>query len=445
MSDLLSVADRAVKKGLDLGADEVEVYLLSGEGTEVALENNDIHIGRTDVKSGAGVRVFKNKSLGFASTNSIDQGDISGAIERALQLANHAPPEPWNELPERVPLKTVKGLYDTDCESFGTEDALELAKDMLHCVKETDDRITVESGVFSAQKGDEAIASSRDVQAGERASAFMFYIMGMALDGDEVSNLDYSLRFTHQVRKIDVIAAANEFSERVISSLGAKTVKSFEGPVILGPNAGRQLLGTVLSHAVNSDNVQKGMSKFSEKLGETVASSQLSVVDNGLLEDGFATSSFDREGLPHSRISLIKEGQLESFIYNTKTGIKDEVGSTGNAAGDEKQSPGVATTNVVFEGGDMDSDEMVAETKHGLVVRRLSGYPDPLNGDFSAVVKGGFLIENGQIVQPVTDTMISGNVFDLVGSIEAISRERERVLNFVIPHIKVGGVAVTGK
>lgn len=445
MNDLLSVAEWAVKKGLNLGADEVEVYLLNGEGTEVALENNDIHIGRTDVRSGAGIRVFKSKGLGFASCNSIEEEEIGRAIERALQLANHAPPEPWNELPEKVPLKKVEGLYDADSESLGTEDALSLAKDMLNSVKDTDDRITVESGVFSAQRGDEAIASSRGVQAEEKASIFMYYIMGMALDGDEVSNLDYSLRFTHQVSRIDVDDAANEFTERVISSLGAKTVKSFEGPVILGPDAGKQLLGTVLGHAVNSDNVQKEMSKFAGRLGEAVASSQLNVVDDGVLDDGFATSSFDREGLSHSEVHLIDSGRLESFLYNTKTGIKDNVPSTGNASGDEKQSPGVATTNVVVEGGDMDLEGMIAETKRGLIVRRLSGYPDPLSGDFSAVVKGGFVVQNGEIVQPVTDTIISGNVFKLTDNIEAISKDQERVLNFVIPHIRVGGVTITGK
>jgi PmbA protein len=445
MENLLSIADWAVKKGLNLGADDVEVFLLNGEGTEVALENNDIHIGRTDVRSGAGVRVFKDKGLGFASTNSIDEGDITGAIERALQLARHAPSEPWNELPEKASLKKVKDLYDPDSESFGTEDALRMANDMLKLAKDTDPRITVESGVFSAQRGDEAIVSSRGVQAEERASVFMYYIMGMALDGDEVSNLDYSLRFTHQVGKIDVVDVAKEFAERVISSLGAKTVKSFEGPVILGPDAGKLLLGTVLSHGVNSDNVQKGMSKFAGKLGEVVASSQLNVVDDGLLDDGFATSSFDREGLPHSELHLITKGRLKSFLYNTKTGMKDDVVSTGNASGDEKQSPGVGTTNVLVEGGDMDFEEMIGGIKQGLIVRRLSGYPDPLSGDFSAVVKGGFLIESGETVQPVTDTMISGNVFDLMGDIEALSREQERVMNFVIPQIKVGGIAVTGK
>ncbi|MCK4445021.1 MAG: TldD/PmbA family protein [Thermoplasmata archaeon] len=443
--DLLSIADSAVKKGLNLGADEVEIYLLRGESTEVALENNDIHIGRTDVASGAGIRVFKNKGLGFASTNSVEDKDIRGAMERALQLASHAPSEPWNELPDKAPLKDVKGLYDPDSEGFGTEDALRMATDMLNSSKDADQRITVESGVFSALRGDEVIANSRGVQAEEKASVFMYYILGMALDGDEVSNLDYSLNFTHQVGRIDVLDVAEEFADRVISSLGAKSVESFEGPVILGPDAGKLLLGTVLSHAVNSDNVQKGMSKFAGRLGEKVASSELEVIDNGLLEDGFATSGFDREGLPHGSVSLITKGRLECFLHNTKTAFKDEVRSTGNASGDEKQSPSVGTTNVVIKGGDESFEEMVSETNHGLIVRRLSGYPDPLNGDFSAVVKGGFLIEKGEIVQPVTDTMISGNVFDLIGNIEAMSREQERVLSFTIPHIRIGGVTITGK
>jgi len=445
MSELISIAESAVKKALNSGADEAEVYLLNSENTQVALENNDVHIGRTDVTSGTGIRVFIGKGLGFASINSVEEKDIMTTIERAIQLARHAPPEPWNELPDEAKLEKVEGLYDPESEGFDTEDALGMATDMLGAAKDADNRITVDSGVFSAQRGGEAIANSRGIGAEEGSSVFVYYIAGMAIDGDEVSNMDYSLRVTHSVRRIEVLKVANEFAERVISSLGAKSVDSFEGSVILGPDAGKLLLGTVLSHAVNSDNVQKGMSKFDGRLEEKVSGSDLTVTDDGLLDDGLATSSFDREGLPHGQVKLIENGELKSFIYNTKTAFKDDTGSTGNASGDERQSPGVGTTNVVFGCGRQSFDEMVGETERGLIVRRLSGHPDPLSGDFSAVVKGGFLVEKGEIIQPVTNTMISGNVFGLLDNIEAISRDRERVMNFIIPQIKVGGVMVTGE
>lgn len=445
MTDLLSIAETAVKKGLNLGADEVEVFLLSGDTTEVALENNDIHIGRTDVKSGAGIRVFKDRGLGFASTNCIEEKDIKEAIERALQLASHAPPEPWNELPDEVPLKDIGGLYDPESEGFETEDTLQMAAGMLNTAKDFDERITVESGVFSAYRGDEAIASSRGIQAEEKSSSFLYYIMGMAIDGDEVSNLDYSIEFTHRVKKVDAEKVSREFAERAVSSLGAKSVESFEGSVILGPDAGKLLLGTVLTHAVNSDNVQKDMSQFAGKMDEVVGSKNLSITDDGLLEDGFATSSFDREGIPHQRLELVKNGVLKSYLYNTKTAFKDDVKSTGNASGDEKQSPGVGSTNVVINAGQKRFEDIVSGTEHGLIVRRLSGFPEALSGDFSAVVKGGFLVKNGEVVQPVTDTMISGNVFSLMNAIDAVSRERERTMNFTIPHIMVSGINVTGK
>jgi PmbA protein len=445
MGELISIADTAVKKGLDLGADEIEVLLLRGESTEVALENNDIHIGRTDVRSGTGIRVFRNRGLGFASINSIEEKEIFDAIERALQLAGHAPPEPWNELPDKAPLKTVSGLYDPESESFGTGNALEMASEMLNTAKDFDKRITIDSGTFSANRGEEAIANSRGVQAEERTSSFLWFIMGMAIDGDEVSNLDYSIRFTHSVGRIDVEKVAMEFAQRVTSSLGAKSVESHEGSVILSPDAGKLLLGTVLTHAVSSDNVQKGMSQFAEKMGVEVSSKDLSVTDDGLLKDGLATSSFDREGIPHQRIKLVENGVLKSYIYNTKTAFKDSVKSTGNASGDERQPPEVGTTNVIIDGGRKSLEDIVAETEHGLIVRRLSGYPDPLSGDFSAVVKGGFLVKNGEMVQPVTDTMITGNVFDVLGRIEAVSKDTERVMNFTIPSIKVKGVNITGK
>jgi PmbA protein len=445
MGDLLPTADFGVKKGLELGADEVEMILMEAENSEVVLENNDIHIGRTDIRSGAGVRIFKDKGLGFASINTTDEKDIVNAVERALQLAAHAPPEPWNELPDKVPLKKIEGLYDPEIEGYETADILEMSSEMLGAAKERDQRITVESGVFSVGKGYGAIANSRGIEAEERTSIFVYYLVGMAVDGQEVSNLDYSVDFTYEAKRIDVLKVANEFAERVISSLGAKSVKSFEGPAILGPDTGRLLLGTVVGNAIDSDSVQKGMSKFANKRGEHVANSHLTITDDGLLEGGLATSSFDREGLPHRQIKLIEKGELKSFIYNTKTAKKEDTESTGNASGSERHPPGIGSTNFVVDSGGTDYEDMVSGIDHGIIVRRLSGYPEVISGDFSAVVKGGFLIEKGEIVQPVTDAMVSGNVFDIIENIDAVSKERETILNYIFPHIEVGKVFVTGK
>ncbi|UCD92097.1 MAG: TldD/PmbA family protein [Methanobacteriota archaeon] len=445
MSDLLSFADFGIKRALELGADEAEIFLLKGDNTEVTLENNDIHLGSAEVVSGLGLRVFKNNGLGFASTNSIDEEEVEKAIERALRLAGHAPSEPWNELPDSAPLKRLEGLYDPESEGFQTEDALRLAAELLNVARDFDERVTIESGVFTATKGEEAIVNSRGVEAEEKTSNFLYYLFGMAIDGQEVSNLDFAIDFTHQVGKVDINKVAESFAERVISSLGAKSVESFEGPAILGPDVGRALLGSVVSQAVNSDNVQKGMSKFADRIEKEVVSADLTIKDDGLLADGFSTSAFDREGLPHRPNTLIEKGKLKSFIHNTKTANKGDSHSTGNASGDYRRPPTVGTTNFIMKGGESSFEEMVSETKHGIVVRSLSGFPETVSGDFSAVVKGGFLIENGEIIQPVTDTLISGNVFEIMKEIESVSEERETILSFTLPHIKISRLSVTGK
>lgn len=445
MSDLLSYADFGIKKGLELGADEAEVFLFRGENTEVSLGNNDIYDGSTHVTSGLGLRVFRNKGMGFASTNNINEKEIAKTVESALQLARHAPPEPWNELPDKAPLKGLQGLYDPKAEGFQTEEALESAIQLLNIAREHDERVTVKSGTFAATRGEEAIANSRGIEAEEKSSNFMYYLVGMAIDGSEVSNMDFSIDFTHHVGNIDVSKVAEDFAERVISSLGAKPTESFEGPAILGPDVGRALLGGVISHAVNSDNVQKGMSRFGDQMGEEVASDCLSLMDDGLLKDGFSTSSFDREGLPHGSLTLIERGELKSFLFNTKTARKGKEKSTGNASGDHRNPPSVGTTNFVVEKGESRYEDMVSSIKHGIIVRRISAFPDVVSGDFSAVVKGGFLIEKGEIVRPVTDTMISGNVFEIMKNIEDVSIERETVLSYTFPHTKIGEVTVTGK
>uniref|UniRef100_A0A7C6A8K3 TldD/PmbA family protein n=1 Tax=candidate division WOR-3 bacterium TaxID=2052148 RepID=A0A7C6A8K3_UNCW3 len=439
---MIELGEIAIKKALELGADEAEVYLTRGKEFNVTIESNDIKLAKSQTKDGVGIRVFKNKSLGFASVNDLSKSKIIDAVINATRLAGLTPEDKYNQLPMPTPLTKVSGIFDPEAEKIEMDFALANATKMLKTVQEFDERIAIDTGSFEATIYESAVVNSKGIKVSEKQSSFSYIVFGMATDKGEVSCFQYEFDATHQVREVNVEKVALEFAQKVINSLGAKKWESFKGSVILDPDVVSDLLGVII-YSVNANNVQKGMSKFAKCLNQKVGVSDLTIEDNGLLRGGNGSSSFDREGVARKPIKIIDKGILASFLYNSYTANKEKRDSTGHAAGGTRGVPAIGPTNLIVSPGDKTKDELIKEVKKGILVTRLSCFPNPVSGDFSGVVKGGFRIENGAITKPVIETMIAGNVFELCNQISGISKEQKRIFTFILPWLKIEDISIT--
>lgn len=441
--DVLEACNYAAKKAVELGATEAEGFAASGKEINVTIERNQIKMGKSQNLSGIGIRVIRDHSLGFASVNDLTAAEIDVAAKNAVSLAKRAPPLEFNELPDVKPIKSVKGLYDPNSLDFTMDDALVAASKLLSSARDYDPRVTVDSGYFSVNVGESGVASSRGVEASGKSSIFTHVIMGMAVEGDDVSSFDYRFNGTRRVDEIDVESSGRSLGETVVKSLGSEKIESFKGQIILNPLTVMELLAVVVSFSVDSNAVQKGMSRFAGRIGETVAVDNLTVRDDGTIPGGLGSSSFDREGCPHTPLPIVEKGVLKNFLYNTLTANKEGRESTGHASGGISGPPRIATTNLIIEAGDSAIDQLIEETDKGIMVSRFSGVPDTISGDFSGAVKGGYLIEKGERVKPVKETLIAGNVFELFNSISGISKETEKIMNNVVPFVRLDDVSVT--
>ena len=175
-----------------------------------------------------------------------------------------------------------------------------------------------------------------------------------------------------------------------------------------------------------------------------MASDLLTVDDDATNVEGLGASSFDREGVPHHRNNVIEKGVLKKFLYNTFTAKKDGVRSTGNASGSTSSPPSVSTTNFVVKPGRPSLDALISEVKKGIMISRFSGNVNPVNGDFSGVVKGGRLIKNGTIQHAVKEVMVAGNVFEALHRLNGLSRERKIIYDSILPYMRFDDISFTG-
>ena len=441
---ILDLLHYAVKQAEALGASDAEAYAAAGNESEVFIENNDVKQAKSQRTNAIGIRVLLEGSLGFYSINDLTKSRIKDAAAMAIKIARASPKDRHNVLPGKSKSKALRGIYDKNAESFQASDAARMAAEMLETAKSYDNRISVDSGNFNAEMATHALANSNGIELKERASVFSWSIMGMAIENGDISSFDYELGGSHFIKDIDVCSTATEFAETVVKSLGTRKIEqSFKGEMLLTPTAANEMIEEVVAYAINSDAVQKKSSYFAGKVGKQVASDLLTVEDDATNVEGLNASSFDREGVPHHRNIVIEKGVLKKFLYNTYTARKDGVKSTGNASGSTSSPPSVSTTNFLLRPSRSSFDTLVSEIKHGIIISRFSGNVNPVNGDFSGVVKGGRLVRNGTIQYPVKEVMVAGNVFEALGRLNGISKERKVIYDSILPYMRFDGISFT--
>lgn len=443
---ILDLLQYAVKQAETLGASDAEAYGAINNESEVFIENNDVKQAKSQRTSSIGLRVVLNGSIGFYSTNDLAKSRIRDAAAMAIKVAHASPKDRHNVLPGRSKSKSksLRGLYDRNADSFQTLDAARMAAEMLKSAKSYDSRVSVDSGNFSAQVATHALANSNGIELKEKASVFSWSIMGMAIEDTEISSFDYQVGGSHYIKDIDVCNTATEFAQIVVKSLGTRKIEeSFKGEMLLTPMAANEMIEEVVAHAINSDAVQKKSSHFAGKIGKQVASDLLTVEDDATNVEGLNASCFDREGVFHRRNVVIEKGILKKFLYNTHTASKDGVRSTGNAGGSTSSPPTVSTTNFLVKPMRSSVDKLVSEIDKGIIISRFSGNVNPVNGDFSGVVKGGRLVMNGTIKHAVKEVMVAGNIFEALRRLNGISRERKAIYGSILPYMRFDGISFT--
>lgn len=439
--------DNVVKYILNQGADEVEAYSEISRTAQVTLEKNDLNTANDGVIGGMGIRVFKNKSIGFASGNVLEIEDGKKLGIKALKLAGKLYSKEWNFLPKlsltnRSSIRKIPGIYDEDSCSFTTDEILMHSINFLDRIKDSDSRVMIDSGTFSGTYGTRGLVNSNGVAVSENANAFVWYTIGMPREGKDVGTLSLEYDYTIKKKNIDVDKTADRFVEKVISTIGAKKLtKKIQGDIILTPRAVSSLIIPTIMFSVSAENVHKKFSYFGDKIGQEVATDSLTIIDDGSLPNKISSSSFDREGVPHKKLKIIDNGILHSYMYDSLSANRANIESTGHGLGDWESRPSIGNTNIIVNSGQVSIEELRSDFKKGLIVDSISGDPNPISGDASLVIKSAQLIENGEI-KPIKEATLNINIFKLINSIVAISKEGKELFSITIPAMKFNDVTV---
>jgi PmbA protein len=451
--DLESLVADVVARAVATGASDAEAIAREGDEFSVNVRMGEVETLKESGSRGLGLRVFIGKRSASASTSNLTAEGIGQLVSGALALARMTEEDPLSGLPDMGEFGAVTDdlhLFYDNVYSLTGEQRIEIARRAEAAALSADARIqNSDGGSFDAATGRKAFANSRGFVGSYRSSFASISAAPLAVEADGKMQRDGWWSSARSLVNLDSPeAVGQEAARRALRRLGARRVTTKRVPLVFAPEVARSLVGSVFEAAAG-DAIWRGASFLAGKLGETIAASALTLVDDNTLilpngTGGFGTTPFDDEGLPSRRTIVVENGVLRSYLLNTYSARKLGLKSTHNAARGLAGAPGIGCGNLFVAPGTLSQQEIVAGVAAGLYVTSLMGFGVNLvTGDYSRGATG-LWIENGQLTHAVEEITIAGNLAEMLCNITAIGSDLVFRGSIAAPTLRIDGMTVAG-
>ncbi len=447
MVDLLEIGEKALKFAEKLNVSEVEVYLVQNS-SKCCLLSDKIDVVKSNVASGLGARVVIDKKIGVYGTTSLEENKVKEAVEKAVKIAVASDPDPdFKEINRKFSESSVSGIYDKEIVKMDIEKIFDAANTLITSAMDYNETVRPTRGFIETSVWKVAICNSYGVEAVREGTAAVTWFRCKAKDEGKEASAGESKQ-ARKWKDIDFSEIATSAASKAVSILDATLIENQKLPVIWHNKFTASMIDIMFGSTIDAYSVQKGRSPWKGKVGQQVASENFNLVDDGTMDAGLRTRPFDDEGVATRRTPVIEGGVLKGFLYDTYTANKEGTLSTGNAFRSYRSNPLPAPSNLILKPGDAEREEIIEETKRGLLVIDVIGewLSNPISGEMSATVVVGYLVENGEVKKPVKGIMISGNFHQIVkDGIELIGKDVSNVGGVYAPTIKVSEMTIAGK
>jgi len=421
-------------------AEEAEVYMVSSEETPVQFESNRLKNIQHKQSLSVALRIIKNGKTGYATSTSME--NAQKLVDDAVATAEFGTKAEFQFPSARSYPKVA--VFDPAVEKVSLEQMTRLGEELISKITQYSPEIICEAGVDKVT-GSYNIINSRGGQASFRQSIFGIGIEGQLTRGTDMLFVGDHKSSCRPILKTDEITKTTIRQLELAKRMAKVSTKPMS--VIFAPNGVASALVLPLISAFNGKTVLEGASPIGTKLGETVFDKNLTMCDNPTIPYSTGSRPCDDEAVPCQVTPLITNGTVSNFLYDLQTAARAKTKSTGNG----QRQGGLPTPSphafVVTPGG-TSFDNMVKNIDEGIIVEQLlgAGQGNMLGGDFSGNVLLGFKVEKGEIVGRVKDTMISGNVYQLLKNITAIGGDAKWVSGFLFtPSICCSNVSVASR
>jgi PmbA protein len=438
-----------IAQALKRGATDAEAIAI--ETTEFSVE---VRLGQVEklqeaASRGLGLRVLYEGRQASCATSDVSAAAVDALIHDAVEMARLTSVDEAAQLIGKDELATGAlpdlNLHDEAIVNLPTERKIEMAKAAEAAALARDPRIVNSEGASCSTTIGRVWMAASNGFAGEYQSTVCGVMVQPIAKEGETMQVGHWGDFARVFNRLDSPELLGQVAaDRALRKLGARKVPTQEVPIVFDAEVADSLLGEFFS-TISGDALIRRASLFVGKLGEEIAASNLTIIDDGTLPGALGSRPFDGEGLASRRTVVVENGVLKSYLLNGYTARKLNLKSTANATRGLAGAPSVGTGNFFIEPGVLTPAEIIASVQNGFFVTDLIGFGfNPVNGDYSRGA-AGLWIENGKLIHSVEEVTIAGNFREMLKGIEMIGNDLRFRGRIAAPTLKVNKMVVSGE
>lgn len=442
---LADLTARLLDAARKAGAEAADAIAVSGASTSIDLRKGKLEQAERAEGTEIGLRVLMGGRQACVSASDLSDRTIEALAERAVAMAREAPEDPCVGLadPDQIARSWDLAAFDlADTSPEPNAAALEQDCRIVEAAAMASPGITqVEASAgYSARAMH--LAASNGFSGGygrtsRSVSAVAFTGTGTGMERDWAGESR-----TYQADLPDTAAIGALAAERTLSRAGATRPKTGTYPVLFDERVASSLIGHLLS-AVNGAAIARGASWLRDALGQQVLPLGLSVIEDPHRARIQSSRPFDGEGLPTQRRAIVENGILTGWTLDLGTARKLGMASTANASRGTSSPPSPSTSNIDLTPGRHSRADLIRDMGTGLLVTSMIGSTiNPTTGDYSRGASG-FWVENGQIMYPVNECTIAGNLRDMLLRLIPANDARDH-LSTRVPSCLIEGMTLAG-
>ena len=450
----MSALEKAIIHSKNMGIDECEVVVVKKNITTVRITDSEIVEIKQNFDKNYGIRIIHQKKI--TSIQTTNKENILDSIENGLKTTLKLKPrEFWKGLPEKKEFTQLEGTFDKKLKQISGSKATDIAQNMINSSENK--KIDTITGSLNIVYENFELSNSNELNFNNEST----YISGIINAESEHSTLPVSgigHACGRTLSKFSPEQIGLDAKNMCIDSINPQKINSEKYSIIFDPYSVGELLAFVVAANFNFKTFKERKSCFSNNFKNKISTEEFNLIDDPHIPEGIGTKSIDDEGIKTEKIKLIENGIFKNSFSNLydsyKEGKKESSGNAirmGSPMGRSAEPiPISAPHNLTITQGSSSQEDMIKETKHGLLVGRLwyTYAVNPIKGDFSCTARSGIqIIENGEIVGPGRSVRIVHNLTTLLKNISDIGNDQRRVMQWaslpsITPSIKVEDIAV---
>lgn len=302
--------------------------------------------------------------------------------------------------------------FNKELENISVDEKMKKLFDFENLIKNGDPRIIEVAAVgYEEEASSTTIMNSKGLKLTQKSNYFVYYGEAVAKENGQTKS-GFDLYLGNNLAEFKPEETAKEVVRKTVSQLGGEACESNTYKAVLSPSVVKDFLNFYVGNA-DAEEVQKRSSLFIGKLGQKIASKKITIEDKPLQRNVFSRW-FDDEGVATYNKAIIKNGVLQTYLYNLTTAAKEGVETTGNASrGGSKM--GISPFFMSLKPGKKSQEELFKDVNDGVYITSVTGLHaglNPQSGNFS-LQSSGFLIKNGKLDRALDVITVSGNLIDI--------------------------------